>query len=146
MEIRDWLLGRCFLVAVIASTLAGCGRSAHELDTASVSGHVTLDGQALPQGIVYVIPDKGRMAKGLIQEDGSFELSTYREGDGVQVGQHPAIVTALPKDELDRNQKAQRVEVPKRYTQARSSGLTIDVQAGENNEVEFTLLSENEEG
>jgi hypothetical protein len=141
METRNQLSDTMTLLAVFALTVAGCGPAAHELDTAPVSGRVTLDGQALPQGIVYVLPSKGRMAKGLIRENGSFELTTYDKGDGAQVGSHPAIVTALPSDELDAGQKKMGVPVPKRYTQARTSGLTVDVQAGKNNEVEWALLS-----
>ncbi|WP_145291565.1 hypothetical protein [Pirellulimonas nuda] len=105
---------------------------------------MTLDGKPLPQGIVYVIPSKGRMAKGLIQADGSFELSTYGDGDGAQLGTHPVTVAALSADELDASQKKLRVPVPKRYTQARSSGLSVDVQAGGNNSMELELSSKEE--
>lgn len=141
MEQRYKVHGSVLALVAATAMLAGCGRPAHELDTAPVSGKVTLDGEALPQGIVYVLPSKGRMAKGLIQQDGTFELSTYDEGDGAQVGQHTVIVSALPKDELTANQKQQRVPVPKKYSQARTSGLTIDVKAGESNTVELTLVS-----
>lgn len=144
MELRDRVQRLLLLFTAFSVTFVGCGRPAHELETAPVSGKVSLDGEVLPQGIVYVIPTKGRMAKGLIQEDGTFELSTYNEGDGAQVGKHPTVVAALPRDELDANQKQQRVAVPRRYSQARTSGLIVEVQAGENNEVELVLSSEAE--
>ncbi|CAD7694868.1 unnamed protein product [Ostreobium quekettii] len=139
MEKRDWLLGKCVLIAAFVGVAVGCGQSSHELDTAPVSGRITLDGEPLPQGIVYVIPDKGRMAKALVKEDGTFELSTYHDGDGAQVGNHAAVVAALPPDELNASQKQTRVAVPKRYTQASTSGLTVNVEAGKTNEVEWAL-------
>lgn len=120
----------------------GCGRPAHELETAGVSGKVTLDGKPLPQGIVYVLPSKGRMAKALIESDGSFVLSTYGKGDGAQVGTHPATVTALPMDEGDAQSRKLRVPVPHHYGRAGTSGLTVEVKAGEDNVVEWALTSE----
>ena len=129
------------LAAVLGLPVAGCGKAAHELDTAKVSGRVTLDGAPLPQGLVCVATTKGRMAKALIEEDGTFQLSTYRKGDGVQIGSHPVIITALPMDELSPQEKQARVKIPKRYARAGTSGLSIDVKAGEKNEVEFVLTS-----
>jgi len=142
METRYLLRDTFYIFALFAPIFTGCGRPAHELDTAPVSGRVTFDGKALPQGIVYALPSKGRMAKGLIQQDGTFELSTYSDGDGVQVGKHPLIVTALPADELDGPEKKLRVPVPRRYARPGTSGLTIDVQAGKDNEIELALSSE----
>ena len=40
------------------------------------------------------------MASGKIQPDGTFVMTTYDEGDGVQVGTHPVIVNELPPDEF----------------------------------------------
>ncbi|MEM8947162.1 MAG: hypothetical protein AAGD11_18455 [Planctomycetota bacterium] len=110
-----------------------------------MSGKVTLDGKPLPQGMVYVIPSKGRSSKALIQEDGTFVLSTYRAGDGVQVGNHAATVTALPADEGDAQSRKLRVPVPRRYARPATSGLRIEVKAGEDNEVEFALTSTSNE-
>lgn len=130
----------CFFV-LCCTILIGCGRPSHELETAPVSGKVTLDGKPLPQGMVYVISTKGRSAKALIQEDGTFVLSTYGKGDGVQVGTHAATVAALPADEGDARSKKLRVPVPRRYARPATSGLKIEVKAGENNEVEWALSS-----
>lgn len=140
-ESRTHVVAAIVFAAVGVLALTGCGPAAHELETAKVSGRVTLDGAPLPQGLVYVATTKGRMAKALIQEDGTFELSTYRDGDGVQVGNHPVVITALPADELSPQQKTVRVKVPGRYAKAATSGLTIDVKAGEKNEVEFALTT-----
>lgn len=129
-----WLL-------TISLAVFGCGRRSHELKTAVVKGRVTLDGQPLPSGVVYVVPQKGRMAKGMLERDGTFALSTYRQGDGAQVGTHPVIITAIPRDELDAESRALRVPVPERYARPATSGLTIEVKARTKNEIEFDLTS-----
>jgi hypothetical protein len=105
-----------------------------------VSGIVTLDGQPLPSGYVFVTTQRGRMAKAKVNPDGTFELSTYSDGDGVQVGTHPVIVTEVPPDEP----AGKRVPIPKRYTRAGTSGLKIEVKPGEDHEIELKLSSKAE--
>ncbi|WP_145060455.1 hypothetical protein [Adhaeretor mobilis] len=129
---------RVGLIGVVIATL-GCGSSSHELETAPVSGRVTLDGELLTSGYVFVTPSKGRGAKGAIQPDGTFVLGTYDSADGVQVGTHSVTINPVPRDEGDRQRE--RVAIPRKYSQGKSSGLTVDVQAGENNKVEWALTS-----
>lgn len=132
-------MSSCLFLTVV--TFAGCMRGSHELDTAVVTGRVTLDGEPLTSGVVYVIPAKGRNAKGLIRKDGTFTLSTYRDGDGAQVGTHPVIITAIPRDEMDAEARALRVPVPQRYARAGTSGLTLEVKSRTKNEIEFALIN-----
>ncbi|WP_145062745.1 hypothetical protein [Adhaeretor mobilis] len=139
--IRDSRPLRLLAACLFAVALAGCDSPSYEQDTAPVSGRVTLDGEPLTQGIVYLLPSKGRSAKGLIKQDGSFVLKTYSEGDGAQVGTHPATVAALPGDDMDSATKKPSVTVPRRYSRPATSGLTVEVKPGENNEVEFALTS-----
>lgn len=106
---------------------AGCAPS-HQLPTAPVSGTVTLDGKPVASGYVIALPSMGRMAKGAIQSDGSFVLSTYHKADGAQVGTHPLIVTPVPPDEGSGPRNV--VPIPRRYAKASSSGLTIEVPKG----------------
>lgn len=120
----------------------GCGRAAHELDVAPVQGRALLDGSPLKSGVVFVMPKRGRSARGMIDRDGTFTLTTYREGDGAQIGTHPVVVTPVPADELDRKGRADRVPLPARYSSPKTSGLEIDVISGETNEVELRLVSD----
>ncbi|MEX2168416.1 MAG: carboxypeptidase regulatory-like domain-containing protein [Pirellulales bacterium] len=120
----------------------GCGRPSHQLDTAPVSGKVTLDGQPLPSGYVVVTTTKGRMASGKIRSDGTFDLTTYNEGDGAQVGSHPVVVNELPPDEFSPVPKEQRVPIPARYQSAGTSGLMVEVKPDEENYLELRLTTE----
>jgi hypothetical protein len=79
------------ILAVLMPT--GCSRSPYEL--APVSGTVRIDGQPLSTGKVMFAPvgdadsvDAGKPAIGCLRPDGTFELSTYKEGDGAVVGSH----------------------------------------------------------
>lgn len=121
--------------------MAGCGGSSYELETATVSGTVTIDGQPLSSGYVYVLASKGRMAKGIIQEDGSFVLGTYDSDDGAQVGTHPVIVVPVPVDEGAPRPDRNSITLPRKYTNARTSGLRVTVEPGDANRLELDLQS-----
>jgi hypothetical protein len=133
------------LLAVFAVLVAGCGKPAYQLETAPVRGKVTLDGQPLASGYVVVPTARGRMASGRIQPDGTFVMTTYDEGDGVQVGTHPVIVNELPPDEFAPASNQKRVPIPTRYTSAGTSGLTVDVKPDEDNILELNLTSASSE-
>jgi hypothetical protein len=136
--LHDRLFPIAGVVLAAVAWLTGCGRPSYQLETAPVRGTVTLDGQPLPSGYVFVTTLRGRMAKGKIQPDGTFTLSTYSEGDGAQVGTQTVIVTPVPPDE--RAQK--RVPIPERYGRAGTSGLTIDVKPGAENVIELKLTTD----
>jgi hypothetical protein len=125
------------VAVVLATTLVGCGRPSYELETAPVRGTVTLDGQPLPSGYVVVPTLRGRMATGRIEEDGTFVMTTYSSGDGVQVGSHRITVVPVPPDEP----AAKRVPIPTRYQSAGTSGLTLEVKPGEEHEIELKLTT-----
>jgi hypothetical protein len=125
-------------VAVIAILLvAGCGRPSYQLDTAPVRGTVTLDGEPLPSGYVVVPTMRGRMAIGEIKPDGTYVMTTYSTGDGVQIGSQRVIVTPVPSDQ----KVEKRVPIPERYQQAGTSGFTIEVKPGEEHVLNLELTT-----
>ena len=61
-----------------------------------VKGKVTFKGEPLTTGLVRFEPDDfGRPASGKLQSDGTFVLSTLKEGDGVVAGHHRVSITSL---------------------------------------------------
>ncbi len=126
----------CFLPVAVVS-LSGCGRPSYQLDTARVHGTVTLDGLPLPSGYVFLATARGRQARGRIQSDGTFVLSTYDKGDGAQVGTHPVIISPVPPDEA----AERRVVIPARYTRSGTSGLSVEVKPGVENVLDIVLTS-----
>lgn len=126
------------MVAFLAA-IPGCGGSDYELKVARVSGVVTLDGEPLAEGYVSILVRKGRMGRGAIQSDGTFVIGTYKDADGAQVGSHTVVVKQVPRDEG--GGKKNRVPIPKRYGKSNTSGLSIDIKPGEQNELILKLTT-----
>ena len=134
-------------LAVCCLVAAGCGSDG--LETAEVTGTVSLDGEPLSHGTVTFTPEKGRAATGAIQSDGTFTLSTYKNGDGAVVGEHKIAVTCAEKIGDDQQGEPQSLDagmfartrtlIPAKYTDYSTSGLTFDVKDGEENEVTLEL-------
>jgi hypothetical protein len=128
------------LVSFLAVAIVG-GCSSHELDTAKVHGTVTLDGQPLETGLVFFQPEKGRMAVGKIQSDGSYALFTYvRNGDdGAIVGRHKvSVVPPIAEGELEAIPEMKR-PIPACYQSAGTSKLEYVVEAGKDNVINIEL-------
>jgi hypothetical protein len=63
-----------------------------------VNGSVTLDGKPLSGATVTFMPvdaTSGRMAGGITDDDGQFQLTTFDEGDGALPGEYKATVDLL---------------------------------------------------
>jgi hypothetical protein len=95
-----------FLLCVGILALAGCGKV--KFQVAHVEGSVTCNGRPVTAGLVVFIPagtssektdETGRSASGIIQSDGSYELTTYHEGDGAIVGTHTVQIFAPAPDD-----------------------------------------------
>jgi hypothetical protein len=71
--------------------LAGCGGS----NLPSVTGTVTLDGQALDGAVVLFNPDGpgGQVATGVTDSRGNFKMGTIKQGDGVHPGKYKVTIT-----------------------------------------------------
>jgi len=94
--------------AVLVSALcAGCGSSPAlpVSPPVPVKGRVTFRGKPLTQGRIVLEPtDGGHDAEGTIQPDGTFALTTFKEGDGALLGVHRVVIadadrTVTPKKE-----------------------------------------------
>ena len=92
-----------FLPLIVTFSLVGCG-SGHA-PTYPTSGKVTFtDGKTLGGGSVsFRSLDEARAtsARGMIQPDGSFVLTTFEQGDGAVEGRHQALVSVPISPEQD---------------------------------------------
>ena len=143
---RDILFAFVFLVA------AGCGSKGLE-GIIPIRGDVTHKGKPLRSGEVRYLPvdPEGRVARGLIQSDGSFRLTTVEMNDGALPGEYRIAVVVYP-DETQDQQHSRRTQeigrrsggapaplVPQKYYSGHTSGLTDTVDDGHSGYKELTL-------
>jgi len=116
------------LLAVIVIASSGCGS-----DMAPVNGTVERDGRVVPGGNVIFRPiGAGKLATGVIQSDGSFQLTTNRLNDGAVVGQY-RVTIAGERDSTNEDT---------RTTFVGPADLTLDVVAGTTNEFKIHVRTQ----
>jgi hypothetical protein len=140
------------------------------METARVTGVVTLDGQPVDGATVSFSPkSEGAVAAaGITDASGRFSLSTT-SGEGAAPGSYAVVITKAgsgtgkawedprsrggnlsPEDEKaviagatgQPGQPEDGGRIPKKYTSADTSGFTAEVKAGEKNEFTFDMRSE----
>ncbi len=138
------------LAALICAVPAGCGSGNPK--TYPVSGKITYRGEPVTRGTVVFYPEEGRSAMSDIGTDGSYRLTTFKDGDGALAGRHAVTVTAIAESAsgpasmeeemqqgmLGREEGGVRWLVPERYSRRETSELMAEVPA-EGGTVNFDL-------
>ena len=106
-----------------------------------VGGTVTLDdGKPVTKGVVVFERTEGGppiTARGEIKPDGSYQLSTYRPGDGVPPGKYRVQLNPLDLSEVPDEEK--QLPFDAKYLKFETSGLEYEVRPGPNNGFSFRL-------
>jgi hypothetical protein len=130
------LMARHALVVATCFFGFGCGGPPGLPDMVPIRGTVAYNGKMLTEGTVIYAPtsSEGRQARGTIQADGSFRLTTLRENDGAQQGDYKIVVIALephPGEPPSREEVEaagglikRGYLVPEKYTSAATTDLT----------------------
>ena len=116
-----------------------------QLPTHPVRGKLMVDGCPAPGAIVvfqgiHAGSKRTIRADGLVEGDGSFQLSTYQAFDGVPAGEYKVTVT-WPTPSFDKNGRFGPNQLPAKYADPANSGLQAVVKDG-GNEVLFELKKE----
>jgi hypothetical protein len=111
------------LAALLLVACAGCGAPPDvNSQLIPVKGKVTYKGKALTSGSVTFEPEAGRAAHAEIKPDGTYEISTFKAGDGAVLGSHKvSIVGSTGKGNAN--------ALPAKYKFPSSSKLETDVSA-----------------
>lgn len=122
-------------VAVVVVPLIGCGET-NEFQLYPVSGRVLVKGKpAVGAEVAFYGVDDRLMSpeapfpRGIVQEDGSFELSCFESGDGAPAGNYNVTVVWKYGDSDDpevRDQMPDRFRG--RYSDPDKSGISVDVR------------------
>lgn len=119
MRVRQsWAKWSWLLLVVVC--LAGC-RGETKPKLAPVKGRVVFQDKAVTAADIYFMPDaskgnEGSMATSVLQEDGSFTMTTHPHGEGVLPGAYKVMLSLGRRQEKELN-KYRRVETtPLEYT------------------------------
>lgn len=138
---------RLVVSLALALSLTGCG-SKNERSTAPVQGTVTFKGKPLNTGSLLFVPSGGGpTAQANIRPDGTYSMTTYRDGDGAVIGNHDVIIMALedpaggklPEDAKKGYDSAQHSLIPEKFGDLAKSGLKVEVTADVTHVVDFDL-------
>jgi hypothetical protein len=117
------------LAVGLTLSVSGCGPGMHP-----VRGTVSLEnGTPLTRGLViFERVDGGPplTARGNIQPDGRYELSTERPGDGAPAGRYKVAINPLDTSDVPDEQK--KLPFDLKYLNLKTSGLEFEVKPGVN--------------
>lgn len=151
---RGAMARTCCLHAAFAAGLvgllcsAGCGSGKNSVETVPVRGKVSYNGEPVTEGTLSFEPvhdhegGEGartrRPAIGVIQADGTYEMSSFEAKDGVVPGEYKVAIQSYkggpsPEDPT----AAEEWLIPKKYGNSSESGLTAKVPADETGAVEI---------
>ena len=125
---------RVVFVSLVAFLIGGCGPQ--QLPVAPVKGQIFYQGKPMEFGSVMFQPTAGPPARGVIQPDGTFELSTYGVNDGVVVGTHKIRIACVesqrglnggPRTKPGDVASEDKPLIPLKYSHLDSSGLIAEV-------------------
>ena len=133
-------MNRLLLGTVLSLALVGCAQS----NTIKVTGTVTLDGKPVDQAEVTFQPAEGRIATGVTDSQGRFELSTNSPGDGAVPGDHKVTISQYysagnPPPMMPGSQIPSRF--PQKYGDPSQSPFTAKVLRGGKNDFQFDMKS-----
>jgi hypothetical protein len=139
---RLWVAAGIAVVALTAGS--GCGRS----DMGRVSGVVTYRSKPVADAVVTFRPQNRPVATGRTDAAGRYRLSTYTAGDGAVRGENRVAITPwIPGPNLfpEPGQPPppwvdpKRDDIPEKFRQEATSGLTVEVVSRKQNEFSFEL-------
>jgi hypothetical protein len=118
IPMQGWLSTSAAVMFALAAPGCGAGDGPHAPATLPVRGKVLYKGRPLAGGSVRFEPeDSGREAFGAIGPDGTFELTTFRNGDGAVSGVHRVAVRPSGRGRL-----------PAKFQSPSSSGVSVEVR------------------
>jgi hypothetical protein len=122
------------LAALTTALCQGCGGEQWQAETYPASGRITINGEP-PEGAVVELhaTDEGPDVRNsrpwaVVEEDGTFTLSTYERGDGAPPGEYAVTVKWPP----DVSQPSLADRLAGAYARPEQSRWEVTISEGEN--------------
>jgi ribosomal protein S12 len=131
---------RARFLGLFALVLSGCNSG--NLKTYPIEGQVVFqDGSPVKVGIVETkAVGKTVQARGAINKDGTFTLTTYRENDGAIAGDHKVVVIqVVPVEDIPNYRPSTMGVVHRKHAAYHTSGLTMNVLADGKNKIKLIV-------
>jgi len=145
----------CAVVIVLAATLltfAGCSSrpdkwAAKRPKTYPAKGRVLWDGKP-EEGIVVSLDSKVHNVSAIAITDstGAFKLKTYKTGDGAVAGEHAVRLEKRIVKDPNAEIVVEVIVLPKKYADAKTSGLTATVVEKGPNDFTFEVTGPRGDG
>lgn len=135
---------RLLQLAAIAVALTAVGCSGNGIPTCPVEGIVVLEnGTPAQTGTVeFNSLERDLTARGSIQSDGTFRLTTFTDGDGAVAGIHNAVVVQLVSTEdLPLHEHDHGPTVDPKYAHYDLAGLQFTVQSDRTNSIRIVVTA-----
>jgi hypothetical protein len=125
-------LTRSFAIACcLPAAIGGCGKAKQVVkDRANISGTVTLDGKPLVAGVLGIQSAEKRVSTSAMIIDGAYST------DRAPLGKNTVTVDT---SSIQFGSPAKYVPIPAKYNDPTTSGFTVEIKAGENENVDFAL-------
>jgi hypothetical protein len=132
---RRWLRGGCLVVALsLTALLSGCGGGTNPVEGQLVWKDGSPAKELQGSFVLFELSEKQTSARGMIQADGSFRLTTNKPNDGALAGEHTVMVVEVGRQHLggpDGTALAPGV-MDARFSDPRTSGLKATVRPATN--------------
>lgn len=132
------------LLALATLQVIGCGeKSAFEV--VPTHGSVKVDGVPLGGGRIVFAPvardgvNSGKVAHGILDAEGSFSLTTYKENDGAVVGEHWVTIYRRDDEIIVPASQPAAARIPK-FSRLPLPQKTV-IAGGEPNQIEISLTA-----
>lgn len=123
--------------SLVMLSAIGCGETSTDIPVHPARGTATYRNKPLAGAIVSLHP-KGEVAaadarpSATVQPDGTFELTTFRSGDGAPEGEYVATLHWFRPVNQNGEVRPGPNVLPKKYASAVSSDIQVRIEAGSN--------------
>ncbi len=132
-QTHNYLSVRTLLSIVLLCTATGCGKSGWQASTYPVSGVIKINGESPEKAVLIFHSTAGPVDRrhsepwAIVESDGSFEISTYKDGDGAPKGEYAVTLYWPAYSFMDAPDRLKGV-----YNDVNSPLTTVLVTSGEN--------------